>query len=425
VDESASDAYTPRSAAHGGRPRCRDRARSPCHHGHACSGHGARRRLRRSGGDIDPRPQGRAAGNDEGIDCHLDRADALGLASTASIQRRLDALPRAAGTGAGTVAVSPGRRFRGDLSPPAPTSSALRALGTTALLAVRRPESLDRARAVLQDELEAVDRACSRFRDDSDLVRLNRAAGKQIEVGPYLLAALGVAVTAAAGTDGAVDPTVGKALRLAGYDRTFSLVRLRDGHLVHLSSAPGGAWRQIEVDREHGTARIPAGVELDLGATAKALAADRAALAAAEATDDGVLVSLGGDVAVAGDSPAAGWSVGLADDHAAPFPADGPTVAVQSGGLATSGTCVRAWATATGRAHHIIDPRTGAPAETPWRTVSVAAASCVDANTASTAAIVFGDEAPDWLARRRLPARLVRNDGSVVCVAGWPSEAAA
>ena len=302
------------------------------------------------------------------------------------------------------------------MSEPAPTSAALRALGTTALVAVRRPESLELARAVLEAELEAVDHACSRFRDDSELVQLNRAAGEEVVIGLYLLRALEAAVTAAAVTDGAVDPTVGKALRLAGYDRTFSLVRLRDGNLVHVSSAPGGAWRRIELDRERRVARIPAGVELDLGATAKALAADRAARAAAEAT---------ADVAVAGASPAAGWSVGLADDHAAPFPADAPAVSLQSGGLATSGTCVRSWPTARGRAHHIIDPRSGAPAGTPWRTVSVAAASCLDANTASTAAMVLGDDAPDWLAQRRLPARLVRNDGSVVFVAGWPGEAEA
>jgi len=310
------------------------------------------------------------------------------------------------------------------LTKPAPTSTALRALGTTALVAVRRPESLDLALAELEAELETVDRACSRFRHDSELVQLNRAAGEETEVGPYLVDALEVALAAAAATDGAVDPTVGKALRLAGYDRTFSLVRLRDGHLVHVSSAPGGAWRHIEVDRKRGTARIPAGVELDLGATAKALAADRAARAAAKATDDGVLVSLGGDVAVAGDAPEGGWSVGVADDHAAPFPVHGPAVGIQSGGLATSGTCVRNWATASGRAHHIIDPRSGRPADTPWRTVSVAAACCVDANTASTAAMVVGEEAPDWLAQRRLPARLVRNDGSVVRVADWPGEAA-
>jgi thiamine biosynthesis lipoprotein len=310
------------------------------------------------------------------------------------------------------------------LRDPAPTSAALRALGTTALIAVRHPESLARARAVLEAELDAVDRACSRFRDDSDLVRLNRAAGEPVAVCSYLFAALEIALTAAAATDGAVDPTLGKALRLAGYDRTFSLVRLRDGRFFQVTAAPGGAWRRIELDPERRTATIPAGAELDLGAIAKALAADRTARATAEATDDGVIVSLGGDVAVAGDPPDGGWSVGLADDHAAPFPEDGPTVGIQSGGLATSGTSVRRWTTASGTAHHIIDPRAGIPAETPWRTVSVAAASCVDANTASTAAMVLGDAAPDWLAQRRLPARLARADGSVVRVAGWPNEAA-
>ena len=423
MDESGPYAQTRRPTACSGRSGCCDRTCPPRHDGHACPGHGARRRLRGSGGDVDPRPKGAPAESGR-LDGHRDRANALGLAAAARAQRQLGTAPRAAGAGADAVILTPGRRFRGDLSTPAPTSAALHALGTTALVAVRRPESLARAREVLQAELEAVDRACSRFRDDSELVRLNRAAGEHVVIGPYLLAALEVALTAAAATEGAVDPTVGQALRLAGYDRTFSLVRLRDGRLVHVSSAPCGAWRWIEIDHERGTARVPAGVELDLGATAKALAADRSARAAAEATADGVLISLGGDVAVAGDPPEAGWSVGIADDHAAPFPADGPAVAVQSGGLATSGTCVRNWATASGRAHHIIDPCTGTPANTPWRTVSVAAASCVDANTASTAAMVLGDAAPVWLAQRRLPARLARNDGSVVCVAEWPGEAA-
>jgi thiamine biosynthesis lipoprotein len=424
VDESGSNAYARRKTSRRRRSRCGYRSCPPRHDGHARPGHRARRRLRRACGDLDTFPQG----YDEEVDRHRDRTDALGLASGGSTQRRHGAVARAAradaDADADAVILASGRRLRGNLSTPAPISAALRALGTTALVAVRRPESLARARAVLEAELDAVDRACSRFRDDSELVRLNRAAGEQVAVGSYLLAALEVSLTAAAATDGAVDPTVGKALRLAGYDRTFSLVRLRDGQLFHVGSAPGGAWQQIEVDCQRGTARIPAGVELDLGATAKALAADRAACAAAEATDDGVIISLGGDVAVAGDPPDGGWSVGLADDHAAPFPMDGPAVGIQSGGLATSGTSVRSWTTASGPVHHIIDPGAGTPADTPWRTVSVAAASCVDANTASTAAIVLGDHAPDWLAQRRLPARLVRNDGSVMCVADWPSEAA-
>jgi thiamine biosynthesis lipoprotein len=117
--------------------------------------------------------------------------------------------------------------------------------------------------------------------------------------------------------------------------------------------------------------------------------------------------------------PVGGWPVRVADHHRAPPQAPGQALTLGSGGLATSSTTARRWGA---RAHHLIDPRTGLPAISPWRTVSVAAATCVDANTASTAAIVLGDEAPDWLDERRLPARLVDHDGATRTVAGWPGE---
>jgi thiamine biosynthesis lipoprotein len=170
-------------------------------------------------------------------------------------------------------------------------------------------------------------------------------------------------------------------------------------------------WRVVKLSA--GTRRMPAGVTLDLGATAKALAADRAARAAAAAAGCGVLVSLGGDLATAG--PASRWRVRVTDDHAADD--GGETVEIAGGGLATSSTTVRRWA----GGHHIVDPATGAPAAAPWRTVSVAAATCVDANVASTAAIVLGAGAPGWLAERRLPARLCARDGEITRVAGWPA----
>ncbi len=169
---------------------------------------------------------------------------------------------------------------------------------------------------------------------------------------------------------------------------------------------------------------MPPGTELDLGATAKALAADRGAAAAHAAAGCGVLVSLGGDVAVAGDAPAGGWPVRIADDHAAPLDTPGPTVALAVGGLASSGTAVRRWRAGGTELHHVVDPRTGRPAVTPWRTVTVAAATCVDANVAGTASVVLGDAAPAWLEERRLPARLAPAAGEPVCVAGWPAEAA-
>ena len=302
----------------------------------------------------------------------------------------------------------------------APATAAWSALGTSARVVVADPARLAAARRAVEAELEAVDAACSRFREDSELTRLNAAAGRPVRVGRRLLEAVDVALRAAELTDGAVDPTVGAALVLAGYDRDFAL-GLREPASGLTASRVAG-WRAVLVDRRRRWVTIPQGVRLDLGATAKALAADRAAAAAAAAAGTGVLVDLGGDIAVAGAAPGSGWPVRVTDDHRARAGADAQVVGIRSGGLATSSTTVRRWGRSS---HHIIDPRTGRPAASRWRTVSVAAGSCVDANTASTAAIVLGDEAVPWLEANGLPARLVDAGGSTTTVARWPAEAVA
>jgi thiamine biosynthesis lipoprotein len=179
-------------------------------------------------------------------------------------------------------------------------------------------------------------------------------------------------------------------------------------------------WQSIGIDLERGTIRVPQDVQIDLGATAKALAADRAAHAVTAALGCGVLVSLGGDVAVAGPPPPGGFRVGLADVCAADDVDE--AVAITSGGLATSGVGTRKWKLGKSDVHHIIDPATGLPATVVWRTVSVAAATCVEANAGATAAMVKGEEAIDWLSRLQLPARLVGEDGVVRCTGGWPEE---
>jgi FAD:protein FMN transferase len=306
-----------------------------------------------------------------------------------------------------------------------PASRSFPALGTIAVVAVGDPEALGAAHEVLMRELDAIDRACSRFRPDSELVLMNASSGEEVHVSPLLFEALRTALDAAGASAGLVDPTIGRTLRLAGYDATFSVVRHRDGRLARPEFVRDPSWRTVELDETRRTVRTPKRVELDLGATAKALAADRAASRAHAATGTGVLVSLGGDVAVAGESPAGGWSIRIAEDNASPLDILGPAVSISAGGLATSGTTVRRWASSAGRLHHIVDPRTGRPASARWRTVTVAAASCVDANTASTAAIVLGERAPEWLAGLRLPARLVRYDRQTIRVAGWPAEAEA
>lgn len=304
-------------------------------------------------------------------------------------------------------------------------SSSVRAFGSTSLVAVTDPAALRQGRRMLVGGLRQLDLACSRFRRDSELVALNDANGECAQTSALLRFLITVAVRVAEQTDGLVDPTIGRSLRLAGYDRSLVRLELRDGRLVRPAFDPAGRWREIVVDDASGTVRLPRGVELDLGATGKAAAADRIAHDAAAATGCGVLVSIGGDIAVAGSGPAGGWVIGIADDHTMSPKRTGTRVSIASGGIASSGTRVRRWLTSVGELHHILDPRTGAPARETWSVVSVAASSCLDANAASTAAVVLGPDAPGWLGARAVPARLERPDGHVVAVAGWPEERAA
>jgi FAD:protein FMN transferase len=294
------------------------------------------------------------------------------------------------------------------------------ALGTTAGVFVTDPGAIEGARALLEGELAAIDRACSRFRQDSDLSRVNAAAGGPTAVSESFLEALEVALRAAQLTEGDVDPTIGRAIHAIGYDRDFSALPANRRHSVSAAPVPG--WRSVHLDRRAGTVRVAPGVKLDLGATAKALAADRSARRITEALECGVLVNLGGDVSVAGRAPQGGWWVRVTDDHREGGANDGQTVSIASGGLATSSTTVRQWTAGGQRRHHIIDPRTGGSAQVIWRTASVAAGSCVDANIACTAAIVRGARAPEWLRGLGLPSRLVGAGGQVVRLGGWPEE---
>jgi thiamine biosynthesis lipoprotein len=299
-------------------------------------------------------------------------------------------------------------------------SGAFEAIGVTCRVAVTDAEALSGALGIARLEVAALDGACSRFRDDSELSFLNdRGSGA---VSPLLLAAIETALAAAAKSDGLVDPTVGGAIRAIGYDRDFDvLVRTGAQPVFHL--VPASGWQSVAIDVSRSTVTLRRGTELDLGATAKAFAADRIARRVHETTGVGALVSLGGDIAVAGAPPSGGWPVRVTDDHRRGG-GQGQTVSVHEGGLATSSTTVRRWRAGNVEMHHIVDPATGAPARETWRTVTVAAASCVDANTAATAAIVRGDTAPAWLDALGLAGRLVQPDGTVVRTSGWPEEAA-
>jgi len=290
--------------------------------------------------------------------------------------------------------------------------------GLQVRLVVTDPGCLRSARAVLEDDLAAIDQACSRFRDDAEIVALDRAAGDTTTVSALLGEAIEVALQAARDTEGAVDPTLGRRLSELGYDRDFAGLP-GDGPAVRVVVGRRTDWRDVAFDPTTRALRLPAGVGLDLGATAKAWAADRSAARLAAELDCGVLVSLGGDVAVSGRCPDGGWRIDVRERQDDPASA---TVAITEGGMATSGTTARRWMRGGEWLHHLIDPVTGLPAVSPWRTVTVAATSCLAANVATTSTIVRGEQGLTALQASELPARLVAQDGRVTVLSGWPGD---
>ena len=294
------------------------------------------------------------------------------------------------------------------------------ALGTSARVAVWPPTCLGVACAAVDEVLAALDQQASRFREDSELSWLHGAGGGIFVLSDGLAEAVGVALAAARWTGGRADPTVGAALISLGYDRDFAAIDQQHGE-PPVAPVPAPGWHRVRLDGP--LLRLPPGVRLDLGATAKGVGSDRAVRAVMSAIghEGGVLVSLGGDIAVAGTPPRHGWPVTVAEapDHAGPpLP---QLVRLTGGAVATSSVTCRRWRRGGAMLHHIVDPGTGRPADGPWRTVSVAAATCADANAAATAAIVAGQAAVSWLTTEGLPARLVGQDGEVRCLGGWPA----
>ena len=288
----------------------------------------------------------------------------------------------------------------------------MQAIGTAASVVVDDPDAADIALALLALDLDALDRACSRFRPDSELRRLERRGGRATRVSPLLFDVLESAA-------GIVDPTVGSTLVELGYDRDFASLGT-GGDLPDLPPTPAPGWWRIGLDRSERTVSVPEGVHVDVGSAGKAFAADRAAASIAETLGCGVLVNLGGDVATAGSAPDDGWGVGIAGRcTTAPDDAD-EVVALHSGGLATSGTTARIWSHAGRTVHHIVDPWTGEVAPTTWSLVTAFGATCVEANGWSTASVVWGEDAPGNLVQHGVTARLVHGDGHVVTVGAWP-----
>jgi len=311
-----------------------------------------------------------------------------------------------------------------ELLPLSPEARQWQVWGTTARIVVTDPRIADAAQTLVSTHLDAVDAACSRFRDDSELAtvqhRLTADPGTPVAVSPLLADLITAALQAAMRTEGDVDPTLADDLSALGYNRDYALIELESPvrMTLRLTRRTRHRWAEVRLTGDGRQLVMPAGVHLDLGASAKAFAADRAADAVAEQFGCGVLVSLGGDIATAGTAPTAGWQVLVRDGEQEPS----SRIRLDAGALATSSTVSRRWRNGTRAVHHILDPASGQPAEPIWRTVSVAAGTCVEANALSTGSIVRGWQAVEWLRSGGYSARLVGANGEIIRLGDWPAE---
>jgi thiamine biosynthesis lipoprotein len=286
---------------------------------------------------------------------------------------------------------------------------------------------------------EAWEQQLSRFRADSDLARLNAAAGQPVVVPSALWQVIGVALDAAQQSNGLVRPTVLDALEAAGYDRSFDTIEQGrngtiyraptngEGNMVVRVSAAGAAerppslvirpsspdWRRITLDKRTHAVTLPAGVRLDLGGVAKGWAADQALRRLAAAGP--ALVDAGGDIAVSGPmADRAPWPIAIANPFA-PEDSLGLVLLLQ-GAVATSGRDYRRWRRGGVEQHHIIDPRTGRPAQTDVLAATIVAPDGPSAEVAAKVALILGSRAGlAWLdARPTLAGLLVLQDGQIL-----------
>jgi thiamine biosynthesis lipoprotein len=289
--------------------------------------------------------------------------------------------------------------------------------GLTGVLALENPHHEDAAMERLQYWIKQFDDSCNRFRGDSEISMLNQANGKSVRVSATFERALRSALYSSELTNGLCDPTILGALVNLGYDQDFDAMA---GHTsaVRDEAKPSPGVRVIHFDPESHTVRLDQGAQLDLGASAKALVAD---IVADEcASFGGALVEIGGDVAVRGQGSAGPWVIGISDSL--DIEGNEPRIAFSNGGVATSSTNVRQWRAGERVVNHIVDPRTGDCALGMYATASVAAKDCVTANAFATASLLWDEEAGYHIAQAGWSGRLVRHDGDVDVVGGWPQE---
>jgi FAD:protein FMN transferase len=281
------------------------------------------------------------------------------------------------------------------MSPDLLQTQAFEAMGTRIVVAGATSAELAAVRA----HFEEWDRVFSRFRAESELTWVNGSLAETLVVSELFGRLLGVALDAAAATGGLVDPTLGRAVEAAGYDRDFASLAADP---TPPGEGPPGCWRAVR--RSGRLVTRPGGTLLDLNGVVKAAAADEAL----ELLSGPGFVSAGGDLATRGETTVA-------------LP-EGGAVRVLDGGVATSGSTARRWLRGAEEQHHLIDPNTGRPSRSRWTQVTVAAGTAVAADVAAKAAFLLSADGPDWLDGLGLPGRFLAGS-RVVLNRAWHDQA--
>lgn len=238
----------------------------------------------------------------------------------------------------------------------------------------------------------------SRFRDTSEVSRLNATRGAPMAVSGPTLLLVALALRAQMLTDGWFDPTLAPDLAAWGYDRTFGDVRDVPARREVGRRPTGGD--TVELDRRRGTATVPPGLGFDPGGIGKGLAADLVCHDLLAAGASAACVNLGGDLRVGGMPPGRdGWQVGLAAEASATRAA--PVIVLVEGGVATSSSADRHWRVGQTPVSHLLDPTTRRPRAPTDEATTVVATSAWRAEVLATAATVRGGaDIDDWVARR-------------------------
>ncbi|HEV2954092.1 MAG TPA: FAD:protein FMN transferase [Candidatus Dormibacteraeota bacterium] len=277
--------------------------------------------------------------------------------------------------------------------------------------------AFEHALKLVETLFENWDLCFSRFKTESELSRLNRSAGVETAVSPLLFLAAAKAMTAAEISDGVFDPLLLDQMLRCGYDRTFTDIPT-NGPALDAQAHPGGAWRGMRLDPARRTVRLPAGTGMDLGGLVKGMAVDAALTGLRRAAVACAAVDAGGDLAVMGLPPGLdSWPIEIETGWKK------EVVPLRRGALATSTVGKRRWNRGGVAQHHLIDPRTGSPAESGVWSVSAAAPTCAEAEIAAKVALILGSEAGcQFLESNRWAGLITSATGESHRAGGWPSE---